>query len=227
MGGGGYQNYYIDTYIIYVFGLALGMTFPDIQAIFRYDGPGGPGWGVRQWQNLNWLADASPALSFSDNSPDAGQSVEIIATILNYNVVLEDVSVRFYDGVTLIDDLTTDLAVGAPTIVSTFFSRPAGTYDIRVVVDEDNIKAETDKTNNEDSDQITFNALCGDADGEPGINILDIVYVINYLYKHGPEPVCSPVTSCTDVNSDRLVNILDIVYLINYKYKSGSEPDCP
>ncbi len=65
--------------------------------------------------------------------------------------------------------------------------------------------------------------ICGDGDGDLLVNILDIVYLINYKYKSGPAP--DPLESA-DVNSDILVNILDIVYLINYKYKSGPDPEC-
>lgn len=65
--------------------------------------------------------------------------------------------------------------------------------------------------------------ICGDADGDATINILDIVYLINYIYKSGPTP--EPV-EMTDVNHDESVNILDIVFLINYVYKSGPEPVC-
>ncbi len=65
--------------------------------------------------------------------------------------------------------------------------------------------------------------VCGDGDGDGLVNILDIVYVINYKYKSGPAP--EPLESA-DVNHDFLVNILDIVYLINFKYKSGPEPEC-
>jgi len=66
--------------------------------------------------------------------------------------------------------------------------------------------------------------ICGDADGDMLINILDIVFIINFIYKSGPEP--NPVES-VDVNSDYEINILDVVYIINYVYKSGPEPDCP
>ncbi len=63
----------------------------------------------------------------------------------------------------------------------------------------------------------------GEADGKPLINILDIVYLINYKYKGGAAPV--PYALCSgDANGDCLVNILDVVYLINYKYKSGPAP---
>ncbi len=224
LGGGDVNSYYTDTFIIYLFGEALGMSFPEIQAIFRYDGPGGPGWGVRQWESIAWFADLSLVFSFSNHNPKAGENVQISALIYNYGVVLQDVSIRFYVGDELIDNQAIDIGVGAPTLVSTNFTRTAGTYTVRVVADEENIKIETDETNNDAIDEITFDVLCGDLDGQPGINILDVVYLINYKYKFGPQPVCEPVNSCADANSDRAINILDVVFLINFKYKDGPEP---
>ncbi|MCP4703005.1 MAG: hypothetical protein GY865_00220, partial [candidate division Zixibacteria bacterium] len=64
---------------------------------------------------------------------------------------------------------------------------------------------------------------CGDIDGTPGINILDIVFLVNNVYKAGPDP--DPLESA-DVNHDYLVNILDIVLLVNKVYKGGAEPEC-
>ncbi|MCP4705941.1 MAG: hypothetical protein GY865_15185 [candidate division Zixibacteria bacterium] len=64
---------------------------------------------------------------------------------------------------------------------------------------------------------------CGDIDGTPEINILDIVFLINNVYKAGPDP--DPLESA-DVNHDYLVNILDIVLLINNIYKDGPAPEC-
>ncbi len=66
--------------------------------------------------------------------------------------------------------------------------------------------------------------ICGDFNADELINILDIVYLIDYKYKGGPAP--EPLKSA-DVNNDELVNILDIIYLINFKYKEGPEPVCP
>lgn len=65
--------------------------------------------------------------------------------------------------------------------------------------------------------------ICGDVDGNPGINILDIVFLINYIYKGGPaaEPM-----DAMEINGDTFINILDIVYLINNIYKGGPEPLC-
>lgn len=68
------------------------------------------------------------------------------------------------------------------------------------------------------------NYFCGDANNDETINILDITYIIAYLYQGGPAP--NPLES-SDVNNDGAVNILDISYLIAYLYMEGPEPDCP
>lgn len=66
--------------------------------------------------------------------------------------------------------------------------------------------------------------VCGDADGSGTVNLLDITYLISYLYKGGPAP--EPLESA-DVDDNGLVNMLDITYLINFLYKGGPEPVCP
>jgi len=63
----------------------------------------------------------------------------------------------------------------------------------------------------------------GECDGVPPLNILDIVYLIDYKYKEGSEPIPHPICS-GDPYLDCTVNILDIVYLINFKYKNGPPP---
>jgi hypothetical protein len=65
--------------------------------------------------------------------------------------------------------------------------------------------------------------VCGDANNDGVVNILDIAFLINYLYKGGPAPAY-PVAA--DVNNDDVINILDITYLISYLYKDGPDPIC-
>jgi hypothetical protein len=65
--------------------------------------------------------------------------------------------------------------------------------------------------------------ICGDSDGDGEINILDITYLIGYLYGGGPAP--EPLIAA-DNNADQVVNILDITYLIAYLYLNGPEPIC-
>ncbi len=66
--------------------------------------------------------------------------------------------------------------------------------------------------------------ICGDANGNGAVNLLDITYLINFLYRSGPPP--NP-TQAADVNHSGSVNVLDITYLINFLYKSGPAPSCP
>lgn len=65
---------------------------------------------------------------------------------------------------------------------------------------------------------------CGEIDGSDGINILDVVYLINYKYKGGPVPDDLAMADVDNCSGD--VNILDVVYIINYKYKNGPSPVC-
>jgi hypothetical protein len=70
---------------------------------------------------------------------------------------------------------------------------------------------------------VSLIGLCGDADDNGTVNILDIIFLISFLYKSGPAPSNPDVCN---VNGDSAVNLLDITYLISFLYLSGSEPDC-
>jgi len=62
---------------------------------------------------------------------------------------------------------------------------------------------------------------CGDCNSDDGINILDVVFLINFIYKGGTAP--NPL-SLGRIDGDELINILDVIYLINYIYKDGPDP---
>lgn len=64
---------------------------------------------------------------------------------------------------------------------------------------------------------------CFDMNGNDAVNILDISYLINFLYKNGSTPVL-PATG--DVNGDDNPNILDITYMIKFMYRGGDPPIC-
>ncbi|MFH1335807.1 MAG: C25 family cysteine peptidase [Candidatus Zixiibacteriota bacterium] len=61
----------------------------------------------------------------------------------------------------------------------------------------------------------------GDVTGDGEINLGDLVFIINYLYKNGlpPDPLARG-----DVNCDDKIDLGDLVYLINYLYKGGPFP---
>jgi len=65
--------------------------------------------------------------------------------------------------------------------------------------------------------------VTGDANGDGVINVADIVYLVNFLYRHGdpPDPMEAGDASC-----DGIVDVADIVYLVNYLYRGGDPPNC-
>jgi hypothetical protein len=71
--------------------------------------------------------------------------------------------------------------------------------------------------------------VCGDATNDGNVNILDITFLIAYLYMSGSAPeylIACDVNGSGTVENPQ-VNILDITYLIAYLYMSGPAPNCP
>ena len=63
--------------------------------------------------------------------------------------------------------------------------------------------------------------VSGDANGDKNVDILDVSFLVNYLYNGGVRPDPS---AAGDPNEDCLISISDVVYLINYMYFGGPEP---
>ena len=61
----------------------------------------------------------------------------------------------------------------------------------------------------------------GDANADGNTTIADVVYIVNYLFKSGSEPI--PLET-GDVDGDNLCQIQDAVYLVNYLFKGGPPP---
>jgi len=67
--------------------------------------------------------------------------------------------------------------------------------------------------------------LCGDANGSSSVDIDDVVYLIDYIFGGGPEPV--PL-SAGESDCSGAIDIDDVVYMINYIFLGGSAPcECP
>lgn len=70
---------------------------------------------------------------------------------------------------------------------------------------------------------IAGNVSCGDVNDDGVVNVLDILYFINYKFKNGAAPVSM---WAANVNGDGSVDLLDILYLIDYKFKEGDDLNC-
>jgi hypothetical protein len=67
----------------------------------------------------------------------------------------------------------------------------------------------------------TPDTLCGDVDGSSHIDIADVVYMVNYIFRQGASP---QDTRGGDVDCDLRVTIADVVYLVNHIFRAGPNP---
>jgi len=65
--------------------------------------------------------------------------------------------------------------------------------------------------------------LRGDANNDGLIDLGDVIYILNYLFKHGPYPI--PMEA-GDANCDDKVDMGDAIYVLNYLFKHGPPPGC-
>lgn len=105
----------------------------------------------------------------------------------------------------------------------------SGTYDLGIRIDGGSVAMLA--TNQPcpgpgESDTFYYGApefMSGDANGDWIVDVGDVVYLINYLYKSGSTPDPLPAG---DANCDGNVDVGDVVYLINFLFKGGPPPSC-
>ncbi len=80
-----------------------------------------------------------------------------------------------------------------------------------------------DNSRTQDFEYVSISVTCGDVNDDGPVNIGDIVYLVNYIFKSGPAP--TPLLCIGRANFDSPVNIGDVTYLVNYVFKSGPAPN--
>ncbi|EQB63248.1 MAG: blue (type 1) copper protein [candidate division Zixibacteria bacterium RBG-1] len=65
----------------------------------------------------------------------------------------------------------------------------------------------------------------GDANGNGTINLADIIYLVNFVFKGGPIP--NPLCVGDANNSGGNPNLADIIFLVNFVFKGGLAPNPP
>jgi hypothetical protein len=79
------------------------------------------------------------------------------------------------------------------------------------------------------SGRLTYTPCCqgmrGNVDGDGGINVADVTYLVDYLFFEGDIPPC-PEEGNVDGVGD--VNVADLTYLVDYLFFGGpAPPPCP
>jgi hypothetical protein len=74
------------------------------------------------------------------------------------------------------------------------------------------------------NDGVSVSFVCGDANGDEAVDISDAVFLVNYVFRNGPDPSDA---LASDPNGDGVINVGDIVYLVNFMFRDGEPPNCP
>ncbi len=69
--------------------------------------------------------------------------------------------------------------------------------------------------------EVTY--ICGDANNDGNVNLLDILFLIANVYESGPDPIHF---NAADVNSSGTLNLLDILAMIALLYGDGTPLNC-
>ncbi|MBU8934258.1 MAG: hypothetical protein KOO62_09655 [candidate division Zixibacteria bacterium] len=189
---------------------------------------------MRNWTDLDWYADLTADAAFAGGTAIVGTPVDFTATIHNSaDFDLNTIPVNIYNGAELIVQDTINVNALDSTIINVQFTPlDTGTYTFTVIVDEDNIKIESDDSNNNDSAILTVVGCCvpptrGNVDYElpDEINIADLTYLVAYLFTGGSEPPC---VEESDIDGNGEINIADLTYLVSYLFTGGPAPvACP
>jgi hypothetical protein len=65
--------------------------------------------------------------------------------------------------------------------------------------------------------------LRGDANGDGLIDLADVIWILNYLFRGGAPPVS---LKAGDADCNGSVDLGDAIYLLNYLFRGGPPPSC-
>jgi hypothetical protein len=167
--------------------------------------------------SVGWIEASFDLSAFAGNNIFLRFTYETDAYVLEEGMYIDDIyPVESYGIQTLISSSITDTTYQ-------FLNKTDGIYYYRVrAKDAENQWGDFSSIGGTVVGNIVT-YVCGDANGNGAVNILDVTAILAYLYKNGPAP--EPLEAA-DANGNGAVNILDATYLIGYLFKSGPEPLC-
>jgi hypothetical protein len=67
--------------------------------------------------------------------------------------------------------------------------------------------------------------LVGDPNADSTVTSADVIYLVNFVFKGGPQPLINYRAGDVDCNGP--INSADLIRLVNYVFKGGAAPGCP
>ncbi|MEA3297458.1 MAG: hypothetical protein U9R56_06300, partial [candidate division Zixibacteria bacterium] len=64
--------------------------------------------------------------------------------------------------------------------------------------------------------------MSGDIDGSGNLDVADLIYLVNFMFYSGPEPLPYEAGNVNCIGD--MINISDLIYLTNYMFLQGPEP---
>jgi hypothetical protein len=61
----------------------------------------------------------------------------------------------------------------------------------------------------------------GDIDGSGGIDVADLTYIVDYLFRGGPTPPCDEEA---DPDGSGGTDVADLTYIVDYLFRGGPPP---
>jgi len=157
-----------------------------------------------------------------DLSAYDGQQIIIRLSYFTDNFSLEEGV--YLDDIENIDFFGSE-SIYASGIPDTFYNvifTPPGDYWYRV--DANDAEDQVSRLSNLVKVDVPLPYIPGDANNDGNVNILDLNFLVNRIFRGGPAP--NPLLA-GDANCDGVVNVLDLNFLVNYVFRGGPLPSCP
>ena len=135
---------------------------------------------------------------------------------LNEGVYIDDIeNIEFFGTET---EIASGLA-GSPYFID---DQPPGDYWYRIIAKD--AENQISRKSNYVHVQVPLPYIPGDANNDGNVNILDLTFLVDRIFRGGPPPNPLLAGDCT---CDGNVNILDLTFLVDRIFRGGPAPNCP
>lgn len=157
-----------------------------------------------------------------DLSAYAGQQIIVRLSYFTDNGVLNEGV--YIDDIENIDFFGTDALFAADVADTTYAvsGKEPGEYWYRLTAKD--ADGQVGRYSNLVKATVPLPYIPGDANSDGNINLLDLTFLVDRVFRGGPEP--EPVLA-GDCNCDSNVNLLDLTFMVDYVFRGGQVPSCP
>jgi hypothetical protein len=129
----------------------------------------------------------------------------------------------YLDEIASVDRYGSVISVGSsPDTTRSFVNKPPNSYYYYVISSD--AEGQTSTYSNMVQATVAPQYIVGDVNYSGTINVVDLTYLVAYLFQGGEAP--NPLES-GDCNCNSSINIVDLTFLVQYLFGGGPAPSCP